>query len=317
MERGAGDPLTHALKELIMKKPLLLILVLALVLLSGCGASGSELGSADLSQDLWSISDVNAPAEEKLAFVLETETRKNSAQAEDGTLLVKYRYQVPVLRVCTADGTELETAASPAQEKAMAVAKAFNTNFTDWGDSGEFQKDIQFAQEDYAVRPEAFQSGAYYESELTYTAYQTEHLISIRADYYAYTGGAHGNTSLLAWNFDLDSGQFVSAADLSDDPTAFSGAVTDALLTQMEQKAADAGMATNEYFLADGTETVAQWTSYAVSFDENGMTVGFSPYELACYAAGPQEFSLDYKSLAPNLSDYGKQLLGLTAETNS
>lgn len=297
-----------------MKNPLLLAVALALVLLSGCGAAGSELGSATLSQDLWSTSDVSAPTEEKFTFVLETETRENSARAEDGTLLVKYRYDVPVLRVHTADGTEIETAASPAQEKALAVAQAFNANFADWGES---QKDIQFAQEDYAFNPEIFQSGICYDSELTYTAYQTEHLISIRANYYAYTGGAHGNTSLLAWNFDLDSGQFVTAADLSDDPAAFSAAVTDALLAQMKEKAADAGMAIDEYFLADGEETVAQWTSYAVSFDENGMTVGFSPYELACYAAGSQAFSLNDKFLIPYLSDYGKQLLGLAGEADS
>ena len=51
--------------------------------------------------------------------------------------------------------------------------------------------------------------------------------------------------------------------------------------------------------------------SYAVSFDEKGMTVVFSPYELACYAAGPQVFHLSLDFLEPYLSDYGRALLGI------
>ncbi len=301
-----------------MKKPLLLTLALSLALLSGCGVSDSEPGSVSLTQDLWSNQSVAAaPAKEKLAYILETEVRENSAYAKDGTLLVKYRYEVPALRIQTADGTEVETAADPAQEQALAAAQVFNANFADWGDSKELEQNAEWAQEDYDFNLALFQNGAYYDSELTYTVFQTEHLISIRANYYAYTGGAHGNTSLLAWNFDLDSGKFVTAADFSGDPTDFSAKVTDELLAQMDKKAADAGMAVSDYFWADGADIAAQWTSYAVSFDDSGMTVGFSPYELACYAAGSQEFTLDYKFLTPYLSDYGKQLLGLTAETNS
>ena len=44
------------------------------------------------------------------------------------------------------------------------------------------------------------------------------------------------------------------------------------------------------------------------------MTVGFSPYELACYAAGPQVFHLTYEQLLPRLSPHGRALLGLETE---
>ena len=43
------------------------------------------------------------------------------------------------------------------------------------------------------------------------------------------------------------------------------------------------------------------------------MTVGFSPYELAAYAAGPQTFHLTYEELSPHLGPHGKALLGLEA----
>lgn len=40
------------------------------------------------------------------------------------------------------------------------------------------------------------------------------------------------------------------------------------------------------------------------------MTVAFSPYEIACYAMGPQEFRLSYEQLAPHLNSHGRDLLG-------
>ena len=41
------------------------------------------------------------------------------------------------------------------------------------------------------------------------------------------------------------------------------------------------------------------------------MTVGFSPYELACYAAGSQVFHLTYQELLPYLGSHSRALLGL------
>ena len=49
---------------------------------------------------------------------------------------------------------------------------------------------------------------------------------------------------------------------------------------------------------------------YAVNFDGEGMTVTFAPYEIACYAAGTQEFRLDRDFLGQYLSAEGLRLLG-------
>ena len=35
------------------------------------------------------------------------------------------------------------------------------------------------------------------------------------------------------------------------------------------------------------------------------------PYEIACYAMGPQEFRLSYEQLAPHLNSHGRDLLGI------
>ena len=71
-------------------------------------------------------------------------------------------------------------------------------------------------------------------------------------------------------------------------------------------------MTPGEMFWEDYEDIIADWSSYAVSFDEEGMTVAFSPYELAAYAAGAQEFVLTYEELAPHLNQRGRQMLGLS-----
>ena len=49
-------------------------------------------------------------------------------------------------------------------------------------------------------------------------------------------------------------------------------------------------------------------------FDEDGMTVVFSPYELASDAAATEIYTIPYDILAPWLSDRGTALLGLQTE---
>ena len=71
-------------------------------------------------------------------------------------------------------------------------------------------------------------------------------------------------------------------------------------------------MTPGEMFWEDYEDIIADWSSYAVSFDEAGMTVAFSPYELAAYAAAAQVFTLSYLELAPHLNQRGQQVLVLT-----
>ena len=151
--------------------------------------------------------------------------------------------------------------------------------------------------------------GGPYTLGLDCTVYQTEQLVSVAGTYYSYTGGAHSNTYLLGWNFDLDTGEFFDAKALSDG-TALQDYVAEELTVQACSRAAEADMAPTEMFWEEYETVIADWSSYAVSFDESGMTVAFSPYELACYAAGPQEFTISYEKLTPHLNQNGHRVLG-------
>ena len=65
-----------------------------------------------------------------------------------------------------------------------------------------------------------------------------------------------------------------------------------------------------EWYWEDYETIAADWACYAVTFDEAGMTVTFSPYEIAAYAFGPQVFTMSYEFLEPYLSEHAREVMG-------
>ena len=197
---------------------------------------------------------------------------------------------------------------APAETAALERAEAFNSRFRDWAGADGFDEVTAWAEEELAFRTESGGNWTPYTLELDCSVYQTEQMVCIQAEYYSYTGGAHPNTVLLAWNFDLMTGQFFAPEILAADGQIFLDAVRDEIIRQIDmtpEAAVEAG------YWEDYQDIAANWSSYAVSFNEEGMTVAFSPYEIACYAMGPQEFRLSYEQLAPHLNSHGRDLLGI------
>ena len=119
--------------------------------------------------------------------------------------------------------------------------------------------------------------------------------------------GRHGNKGIVSKVVRLEDMLLDEGGDLRE-------YLHQVLLEEARKKAGESGMTAKEFFWEDYEEILADWSSYAVSFDGEGMTVGFSPYELAAYAAGPQVFRMDYGFLEPLLSEEGRALLGLAEE---
>ncbi|SFP70574.1 protein of unknown function [Oscillibacter sp. PC13] len=285
-------------------------LLLAVSMLSGC--SNASVTNIKSTPAEFSVSAILAEAKpEAVTYTVELQTVENTAEAEDGTLLVHYKFELPVMTAVRKDGSEILQAANETERAALLIVESFNSQFADWLDRGEFSALAAAAEEDrtWQVLNGGEWIGAY-ELGLTCDLYQTGELISVAAEYYSYTGGAHPNTSLLAWNFDLTTGQFFTPAILAADGQDFLAAVQEEIVRQANIPLEDGTVPAAGYW-EDYEEIAADWSSYAVSFDETGMKVAFSPYEIACYAAGPQVFSLPYELLLPHLSDHGKVILEL------
>ena len=290
-----------------MKKycPLILTLCLAAAL-AGCGIT-----------TLPTPEDPEPPAAadpEEITYEVTTDPHEETVHAEDGTLLMTVSFQLPHLQAY-ADGTLIETPATPAQEEAMARVNTFNENFNQWRESGDTAQSMEDAKSLYQSFPDAFSNTSYCE-EFTYTAYRTGSLISIAADYYSYLGGAHPNDVYFSWNFDLDSSTFLTIPELATDPQAFTLAVADMIEVQAGERFASEpeyeGLSISDIYWDNYRETIEKWGSdYAASFDADGLTVIFSAYELASYANGPQEFHIPYAALDSYWSDSGRTVLGL------
>lgn len=290
-----------------MKKYCSLILTLCLAAaLAGCGIT-----------TLPTPEDPESPAAadpEEITYEVTTDPHEETVHAEDGTLLMTVSFQLPHLQAY-ADGTLIETPATPAQEEAMARVNTFNENFNQWRESGDTAQSMEDAKSLYQSFPDAFSSTSYCE-EFTYTAYRTGSLISIAADYYSYLGGAHPNDVYFSWNFDLDSSTFLTIPELATDPQAFTLAVADMIEVQAGERFASEpeyeGLSISDIYWDNYRETIEKWGSdYAASFDADGLTVIFSVYELASYANGPQEFHIPYAALDSYWSDSGRTVLGL------
>ena len=290
-----------------MKKYCSLILTFCLAAaLAGCGIT-----------TLPTPEDPEPPAAadpEEITYEVTTDPHEETVHAEDGTLLMTVSFQLPHLQAY-ADGTLIESPATPAQEEAMARVNTFNENFNQWRESGDTAQSMEDAKSLYQSFPDAFSNTSYCE-EFTYTAYRTGSLISIAADYYSYLGGAHPNDVYFSWNFDLDSSTFLTIPELATDPQAFTLAVADMIEVQAGERFASEpeyeGLSISDIYWDNYRETIEKWGSdYAASFDADGLTVIFSAYELASYANGPQEFHIPYAALDSYWSDSGRTVLGL------
>ena len=253
---------------------------------------------------------VTAEKEQSIYYQADTVMHGDTRKTDDGTTLFSYAVEVPELTAWREDGTQITEAQNPAEEKALQTVQAFHERFTVWYADETLEELEKTATEDLKWKKEEnidWYDG--YQVELNSSVYQTELLVSVSAEYYAYTGGAHPNTYLLGWTFDLENGAFYGPENLAGQE--LQAAVCEEIIRQAETRAAEENMKPEEFFWPEYQEIIAEWTNYAVSFDEEGMNVAFSPYELAAYAAGAQEFKMPYEWLKEYLDEHSIEVLGL------
>jgi hypothetical protein len=117
-------------------------------------------------------------------------------------------------------------------------------------------------------------------------------LLSILFDVSTYTGGAHGNTVHVPLNFDLNTGQALTFADV------FKPGVD--VINTLAVIASDELTRTNRLMFPEGAEPRPE--NYQVwNFDFNGLLITFDQYQVMPYAAGPQTVAIPYYELKADL----------------
>lgn len=230
-------------------------------------------------------------------YTFEYEEREEVfCRESDGTVYASYKYRMPMMGLGNPDELSQE-----AREIAQRNVEAFNAQMSKaLEDAVAFGKEL--ANGEYSI-----DSGMPVADEKIMTVWQTGQVITIFADGYLYSGGAHPYVYTDSDTFDLTVGQFIDPAQIGDDPEAFR-VQTATLLVACAQSLGE------EYtagYYDDYAEVIAQWSDATVLFREDGMTVIFSPYELGPYAMGPVELFLSYEELAEAIGAGGLAHLGI------
>ncbi len=112
-------------------------------------------------------------------------------------------------------------------------------------------------------------------------------IISVKLIISEYTGGAHPNSLFSGLNFERSNGRQL----LQDDAFRMIGLnaqqVSIASSAQLKEKLGDA------FFTEGANSNPENFSSFLISADK--VTFIFQPYQVAAYAAGPQEISFDRK----------------------
>lgn len=297
-----------------MKKWMMLLCCVLALNLAACGAK--EEGAAD-----------RVGAQGALHFEVATQVYENEYKADDGTVLMAERYELPMLELRTESGelytpAENVTANGGAIDTSQLTAQnAFNTEMNNVlaGLQSDAAQVASEAKELYAEGgSSAFTEGSFWTSELTMAqTYMTEgKLLSIAAEGYTYYGGVHPNSYSRAWNFDLTTGKFLTADDLADESSRYGDASTfqRAIYWQMLNEVEEKHMA--DVYFSDYDSYLHDFPTFAtLNFTEDGLTVTFDQYIIAPYAVGPQEFQIPYDSFFYTLSRHMQSLLDMPKET--
>lgn len=157
----------------------------------------------------------------------------------------------------------------------------------------EFDGLFAAAKEDYAFRQEEGLDFNGYVSESEAKIMRAdEDIFSFRLNAYSYTGGAHPNSSVAAYNYDTKTGKEVALSEvisnqdklcevLIEKLEALSEAQGGNLLSEGYKEVVQDEVYEREIEGIEGIKNKLTWTLSA-----SGMTVYFSPYEVGPYAAG-------------------------------
>ncbi len=135
-------------------------------------------------------------------------------------------------------------------------------------------------------------SGCWQVESTADTTFSNPNLLTVRFDSYAYTGGAHPNSTVSFYTFNRRTGRSLTLSDLVADTTALRGIVERTFRTNQNLKPGES-LDERGYFLQNGCLPFPA----NVGLGRKGMIFLYNPYEVAAYAVGPIELIVPYAQL--------------------
>lgn len=236
-----------------------------------------------------------------------TERTERYVREDTGEEAASYHYSLPMLYLVNEDRVSAVD-----RETAQRNLDAFNAWMNERMEEFVAVGRELLAEQQFLIETEENVPFAAVD-EVIATAAQTGEIVSVTAQCYNYSGGAHPNAYTVSYTFDLSVGQFIDPTQVADDPENFRIRAAELLI----QHADSLGEEYTSGFWADYRDSIARWNESAVVFSSDGMAVIFSVYTLGPYAMGPVELTLSYRELADALGSGGLAHLGAEAYSNT
>jgi len=130
-------------------------------------------------------------------------------------------------------------------------------------------------------------------------AHADRNLISLLFSNYSYTGGAHGNTNSVAFNYDLNRGVVLKLSDLFQPNSNYLKVISDYCIKEVKKSDLN-----DDEWIRNGAGPKAEnYESWNIT--PEGLQITFDAYQVAAYAAGPQEVVVPYSILKPIINPDG------------
>jgi len=304
-----------------MNKLLSALLALSLALsLGACAVKVEPSGPAEPEKD-----------ELRIVFSEEHLTKETEYKADDGTVLLIEKYDLPQLEVRTSANEVYTPPVSNAAvdlPREYAAALAFNAEMQRAAEAldASAAEALEMAQAHYDsldTEQRAYWTN-YAEELIVDNICQHSGLASVWGVGYSNYGGAHGWESIRAWNFDLFGGEFLTL-DMLDARATGSGegspyqartstdsalgeSLTHTLAMAVLEQIDAQGL--GEYYFEDYASYIFDLAANAsFYFNDRGMTVSFDSSVIAPYAAGAQKFEIPYSLFYNALDSHTQSLL--------
>ncbi|MDE6212242.1 MAG: DUF3298 and DUF4163 domain-containing protein [Lachnospiraceae bacterium] len=201
-------------------------------------------------------------------------------KADDGTILLTNDTEMPVVTI------------QGAEDIAARINQDIEEYYAAFSDDDD--EVLEWARSDYEGRQgtdeEAWFNG--YTQDVTVSVTRMDdQVLTYKLTAGAYTGGAHGNYSSVAKNYDMATGELIRFEDLADDISRFHAAALDYVVNLAETPSYKERLF--EPTKADLDSALFQTGSWV--FTGSGIRFFSDPYALGPYSSGEIGFTLPYE----------------------